>query len=332
MIYNQREEAIGLLARISDVHGRRDRQNGFIDWLDAVSRYTGFRKTGILDIACVAANLTLNLGSAEASDLDPLAKQAVIDTNPSFDFASPPTGEALEGAINAAKGKYFEYMVVERLNNGERVGDVVLPRGYEAVLAESPNQPGWDVKIIDRDGRVSEFLQLKASDNIGYVKDALERYPDIQIMTTDEVADTMQTSQVILDSDISDEWLTSAIEETMLENESYMDLFLEAFSPVMSLAVIASTEGLQILVNKKSVTHAISEGVSRSGRSLASQAVAGVIYASGGGWLALPAGIFTRLILERMHDLQVASEIIVRSRIEMIQLRLFQQDQLLLEA
>jgi len=46
--------------------------------------------------------------------------------------------------------------------------------------------------------------------------------------------------------------------------------------------------------------------------------------------LSVPAGVFTRMVLERLDDLNVASEIIIRSRVEMVQLRLFQQEQLLL--
>lgn len=259
-----------------------------------------------------------------------MAVKAIQDTNPSFDFNDPPTGDALVGAINAAKGKYFEYMVVERLNNGERVGDLVLPPGYKAVLAETVNQPGWDIKIVDPEGRVSEYLQLKATDNISYIKDAIDKYPDIRILTTDEVADQALEDQAILDSDVSDNWLTSNIDEAMLEDELFIDSFLEAFSPLFSIAAIAGTEGFQVLVNRKDLNNALSEGTSRMGKSLTSQAVAAILFASGAELLALPAGIFSRLVLERLHDLSVASQIIIRSRIEMLQLRLFQQDQRLL--
>lgn len=307
-------------------HGHTSTSSKMLSWLDAVNKYSGFHKTGILDIAVTAANLTYNLSTIEPSTYDPLAKRAIIETNPSFDFDNPPVGDQLKGALNAAKGKYFEYTVIERLNNGERVGDVILPEGYQAVMAGSLTQPGWDIKIISPDNSVSEYLQMKATDSISYVRSALEKYPDIRIVATDEVANSLTEEDMVLDSDISDQWLTDAVDATISHQESFLDLFLESFSPVMSLAVIAGTEGLQVMVSRKGVDDALESVLSRAKKNLVSQGVAGVVFASGGGWLAIPAGVFTRLVLERMKDLSLASQIIVRSRIEMVQLRLFQQD------
>jgi hypothetical protein len=111
----QNLSAIELLRATSKKHKPKDGRPSFIHWLDAVKRYTGFSKTALLDIACDAANINLSTIRANGPEYDPLARQAVIDTNPSFDFLNPPSGEQLQGALNAAKGKYFEYLVVERV-------------------------------------------------------------------------------------------------------------------------------------------------------------------------------------------------------------------------
>jgi hypothetical protein len=272
MAKHQASTALELLEGISSAHGESDQGRNFGHWLDAVTRYRGIRRTGLLDIACDAANLSYVLSNIEDKGIDPLAIKAIQDTNPALDLGNLPSGDALTGAINVAKGKYFEYKVVERLNKGERVGDIILPDGYRAILADSVNQPGWDVKIIDTEGRVSDYLQLKATDSISYVRDALERYPDIRILATDEVADQVLDEYEVLDSDISDEWLTGVIEQGLLEDEAFMDAFLEAFSPIFPLAVIAGTEGYQLLVNRKDIKVAISECATRGSKSLASQA------------------------------------------------------------
>ena len=54
-------------------------------------------------------------------------------------------------------------------------------------MAPSATQPGWDIQITDADGQVSDLLQAKATESAAYVKEALERYPDIDVTTTTEV-------------------------------------------------------------------------------------------------------------------------------------------------
>jgi hypothetical protein len=83
--------------------------------------------------------------------------------------------------VAAIKGKLFEIQYVDYLNDGH------LENGYKAVLSELANQPGYDVEILGPDGHVSNLIQLKATDSISYVKHALERYPDISVVTTSEV-------------------------------------------------------------------------------------------------------------------------------------------------
>jgi hypothetical protein len=153
-------------------------QNYFGEWCRAVKDYSTKRKQSLIDLVVDAANLAHTIRDDASRLNDPLVAAAIRDTNPTFDFSNPPTGQALEGAVNAAKGKYFEYLVVDRLNNGERVGDVVLPDGFTAKVAESMTQPGWDIQILDHNSRVADYLQLKATDNAGYIREALDRYPE----------------------------------------------------------------------------------------------------------------------------------------------------------
>lgn len=82
--------------------------------------------------------------------------------------------EHLQGFLSGIKGKLFELRYEEFLNDGN------LPDGYHAELANSATQPGWDLSIHGPDGHIAELLQLKATDSVSYVHQALERYPDIQ--------------------------------------------------------------------------------------------------------------------------------------------------------
>jgi hypothetical protein len=120
--------------------------------------------------------------------------------------------EGLIGFASAIKGKLFEQRFVDHLNTGN------LPEGYQAVLASSPNQPGFDIQILDENGVVSELLQAKATDSVGYVQDALQRYPEIDVVTTTEVYSDLVAvgaSNRIIDSGISDVALEQKVESAI---------------------------------------------------------------------------------------------------------------------
>jgi len=306
---------------------RNSSSNGadaFAHWSKAVSGFASRRKQSLIDLAVDAANLAIRIEHDPDLLSDPLVVAAIRDTNPSFDFSDAPTGDVLQGAVNAAKGKYFEYLVVDKLNNHERVGDVVLPDGYTAKLAESMTQPGWDLQILDPDNHVASYLQLKATDDASYIKEALDRYPDITILATDEVADT---GDYVLDADVSDAWLDSTVREAMgTTDASFGEVFLDTFSPLLSLAFIVGTEGYRVAVSKKDINEAVLATAHRGTRTVVSQSIGAMVYAAGGGWLALPATVLTGLVYERLAELYEASCLIESSRRQLLTLRLQQQD------
>lgn len=92
-----------------------------------------------------------------------------------FDTAS------LAGFVAGLKGKLFELHLVEHLNES------VLPEGYSAALAPAANQAGWDLRVSGPDGALAQLVQAKATESASYVREALERYPDIDVYATTEV-------------------------------------------------------------------------------------------------------------------------------------------------
>src|SRR5689334_5414251 len=106
-------------------------------------KYREFRSTTTIDGATAAAALSVE--QLKAGNIDPLAEKAIHATNPNFNPWVPHSDAEWQAIVSAAKGKYFEYWVADRLNEGHAVGDVVLPFGYKAVVANSMNQPGWDL-------------------------------------------------------------------------------------------------------------------------------------------------------------------------------------------
>lgn len=73
------------------------------------------------------------------------------------------------------------------------------------MLHQDESYPGSDITLVNDDtGEVME-LSLKATDSTAYVEEALLRYPDIAVLTTEEVgrffANDPRVSAAALDND-----------------------------------------------------------------------------------------------------------------------------------
>ena len=86
--------------------------------------------------------------------------------------------EQMQGVFNMIKGEMFERLVKAHENAD---GDT-----WTAHLHEDRSYPGSDIIFTDDNGTTVE-VSLKATDNANYIEEALRRYPDIPIMTTEEV-------------------------------------------------------------------------------------------------------------------------------------------------
>ena len=293
----------------------------------AFRRYLKANRESLLDVAIAAASIQISVGEGP-EDMDPLLLQAIRDTNPSLAeenwFALD--GEALQGAVNTAKGKYFEYLVVDKLNKGQQVGPLLLEPGQQAVLAESMTQPGWDLRIEDEHGAVVEYLQLKATDSVGYIRTALERYPDIQILATGEVAD----SGLVLDSGITDQELREQVEMGVdAVDVSLSESFFDHFHPLLPLAAMALYEGHQLWVGQQSMDAFKLALARRSQRIVVTQTIGAAVYALDGGLLSLPAAIAGGLVFDRtINQAALATSYQARER-KLLALRLLQQERLL---
>ncbi len=196
------------------------------------------RESALLGLAALAADLTLNdlvnlspSASAEAElpadSTGPTALETDLDGSSVADHDSmvmvafsranggmnpealnDMTPEQLEGVLANTKGHYFEALVVDRLNNGEALGEVRLEEGQTAVLADSPNQPDWDVRILNEDGTTDEVLQLKATESMGSISESLREHPDIRVVTTSDIDSARES---VLPTDISNDDLKADV-------------------------------------------------------------------------------------------------------------------------
>lgn len=243
---------------------------------ELAQKYRSRDEREILEVATIAADVSgddiLNLGLTP--ETDPLFTEAFNRQYPNVDIESlvGASDERLGGLANGVKGKYFEMLVCARLNAGERLGELQLQPGQTAHLAESSTQSGWDLRIENLDGSSDELLQLKATESMGYVKEALVKYPDIRVVVPSEVDDGADD---VLGTDISNEQLDNIAQAQIGEmGESAVDDLLgkgaeAAFDSIPFVSMIATgvIEGSSVITGRSSLRESFRRGARRMGRA-----------------------------------------------------------------
>jgi len=127
-----------------------------------------------------------------------LHNASIEDLSAYVDGLSP---EQLVGVVSNTKGIYHELLFVE-LHNASGEADI-------AQVMEETNFPGADVQFF-LDGDVVREVQLKAINSPTLVYEHLERYPDIEILVTEETAAMLDgigssgLSNAVLSRDVAD--------------------------------------------------------------------------------------------------------------------------------
>ncbi len=109
--------------------------------------------------------------------------------------------EQLTGVVSNTKGIYHEMLFVEMHN--------VSGKAESAQMMEATNFPGADVQFF-LDGEVVREIQLKAVNSPTLVYEHLQRYPDIEILVTEEIAsildgiDSSGLSNAVLSLDVAE--------------------------------------------------------------------------------------------------------------------------------
>jgi hypothetical protein len=232
--------SIGLYREPKIDHLKRAIRDQSQTYTKIVQNHPTLTDSGIIAGALVADLLTgsdnVPSGVREAYELAyPRMAETLSFSEAISQYKSP---EELQGFTSAIKGKLFEIQYVEDLNSGQ------LPTGYEAFLADSPVQKGWDIGIRGPNEELVEVFQLKATDSVNLVKKAIETYPDIDVVTTSELesqllmhAAEMGDAEAIA-SAISDEDLTVIVENVVSSTGDNLD-FPDMGFPAISLVLIA---------------------------------------------------------------------------------------------
>jgi hypothetical protein len=258
------------------------------------------RKDELLDLL-VVGGITLAQAIRNPAGVPPeierafdLAYPGLTQTESFADAVDRMSSDELTGLVSGVKGKLFEIELVDHLNNGG------LPDGFHAAIAESATQPGWDIQITDAQGHISDLLQAKATESASYVKEALERYPNIDVTTTSEVHG--QLVAMGLAQDVHNSGISEAVLQAKVDAATHGGAAFDASDLVPSsigLAVIA----LSVFMNKD--TSLREKGAAfgtRSAKAGVSSAVGKVaMVATQTWWLGLIAGVGSSWLAARGH-------------------------------
>ena len=331
-IYNHRDEiagtAIGIVRGTSeiakDTYGHTIKEKDFIERLNIMkqqseryqkltSQYYGKKGNLLNPRRTLVDSLTLGM---DFINQYVFVNSAPSDVQRAFELAYPRLAESksiseavngmddtqLNGLVMGIKGKLFELKYADYLNNGH------LPNGYSAQLAESATNPGWDIAIADNHGAICQELQLKATESINYIREAFERYPHIDIVTTDEVYSHLAMqgfSEHVINSGIDDQDLTDIIHSSLDEGTPHFD-WMPSIIPFALIAFsVSRQDGLTGFRKGKQFGE-------RSSKSYAAYLAGGAVaVATNTWWVGLIATVSSRFLLgigrkkrERLDELK----------------------------
>jgi len=293
---------IDSLHQLAEYYPTRDRSS----LADLARQFESRSQREILEIAGIAADVSadsiLNLGLEPESN--PLITEAFRLQYPNVDQESlvGASEERLNGLANGIKGKFFEVLVRDRLNDDESLGELRLGPGQVARLADDPTQEGWDLEIVNlEDGSLVEQIQLKATTSMSYIKSALDKNPEIRVAVPSEVDGI---SDELLKTDISDNDLAEAVRRQLEEqSEDALSDILDqsaewAFDavPIVSAILVAMTEGRLVLVGRSNLDESLQRGVRRLRKSAAFSTIGATLVALDAGILSVPTTTAARVV------------------------------------
>ena len=275
------------------------------------TQYAQRRESTLLDAA--AATLALDsIFFADEVELDAITPQM----REAFNRAYPSNGlvtflESLRdlergsdqalGHFSKWKGVYHEVLIRDRLNSGQQVGNVILGEGQWAALPENLNQPRFDLRILNPDGTEDIVLQAKATFENQLLREALSKYPETQILATDEVAERF-VDERIFSSGFSNERLHEQVTAPMEEIwDGPVEELLENVLPFLPFVLITTIEGSKVIIGRQPFERALTKATSRGVKTGAALGIGALLAFANAGMLSLPATVLTRLGIDRVQ-------------------------------
>lgn len=166
-----------------------------------------------------------------------------------------------ESLQNNVKGIYHELRFARDMNENSDE--------YIVELFEATNHPGADVKIINTiTGDVKE-IQLKATEYLTYIKKHNEKYQDIEVFATSEVA---ELDEGITSTNISNKEITNDTSDVLETLDDYSNSTVASSMSVAAMVTLA--KNAKVLLRKGKMTQKEREKMTKDG--LVAAGVAGI--------------------------------------------------------
>ena len=200
--------------------------------------------------------------------------------------------DALSGAINTIKGKMFEILVSENENSD---GD-----DWTAYMHSEETFPGSDIVFTNHVTGQQLDISLKAVSvqNRDIIEEALMKYPDIPIMTTDEVAVAFEGDPRVFGSGFTHKELQYITEENI-------DKLINQIQPLNATEVVFNGQVvgtfavlwpitvafLRKRISKDQFSEASFAALGQNGKVLAARVIAAVAMGPVYAWFLLASGL-----------------------------------------
>ena len=184
------------------------------------------------------------------------------------DYLDGCDAEQLKGIANNIKGIYHEVLWVRQYNDTHK--------DTYAALFGATNHAGADIEIkFSGTDEVVDTIQLKATDSVAYVREHLERYPDIDVLVTNETAERMSGVHF---SGIDNAEITGQVNHDLeaIAANTVGDRVLN--SAELSAAISTGYELISMLNGKKDFPQAVSDTVKRIGTASAATAITAYLF------------------------------------------------------
>jgi len=225
------------------------------------------------------------------------------------DFFSERTSTQLNGDVQLVKGEMFEHLI-EEYENAD--GDEWI-----AKLHDDRTVPGSDIIFTNMETGEEIEISLKSTDRQFIIENALEKYPDIPILTTSEAEQYFGDHPYVDYSQFSD----NELEEVTVDN---FESLVSQLEPIESSEIIAggvSAKTIGVLwpfvmayirkrISQNKLEEALVKVLGESGVSLASRLAYAIIFGPVFAWYLLARSVM--LITKNAENFSTKSRILVQ--------------------
>ena len=177
---------------------------------------------------------------------------------------------SLKPVAESVKGIYHELLWVDKYN-------ATHTGSYAEVFPET-NHAGADIMVRDMNTHaVIQELQLKAVGTSAPVVEHFERYPDVPVAATDEVADRMAGDGVI-HSGFANETLRRKMHGDFAAMHEHTVSNRAADAALLSLGIASSAEFLQMLRGERKFPDAVLNATTKAAVAAGSTALTALLF------------------------------------------------------